>query len=83
MRSILTHLRHLDWIIIGSVVLLAAMGLLSLYSSSMGRGDFANFYKQAVFLGHVQRFCANCRHFWEYDWYAQNDVESYAILYGI
>ena len=51
MRSILTHLRHLDWIIIGSVVLLAAMGLLSLYSSSMGRGDFANFYKQAVFLG--------------------------------
>lgn len=51
MRAILTHLKNLDWIIIGSAVLLVGMGLLSLYSSSIGRGDFSNFYKQAVFLG--------------------------------
>ena len=51
MRSILTHLKNLDWIIIGSAILLVGIGLLSLYSSSIGRGDFTNFYKQAVFLG--------------------------------
>jgi rod shape determining protein RodA len=51
MRALLAHLKGLDWIIIGSSMLLAGVGLLSLYSSSMGRGDFTNFYKQAVFLG--------------------------------
>ncbi len=50
MRALFTHLKNLDWIIIGSAVLLVGMGLLSLYSSSIGRGDFTNFYKQAVFL---------------------------------
>lgn len=51
MRAFLTHLRNLDWIIIGSAILLTSIGLLSLYSSSLGIGDFANFTKQAVFLG--------------------------------
>ncbi|MDO8474218.1 MAG: rod shape-determining protein RodA [bacterium] len=50
MKAFFNHLRKLDWIIIGSAVLLVAMGLLSLYSSSIGRGDFTNFYKQAIFL---------------------------------
>ncbi|MBI2124047.1 MAG: rod shape-determining protein RodA [Candidatus Wildermuthbacteria bacterium] len=46
----LTHLRKLDWIIMGSSLLLVSMGLLSLYSSSIGRGDFTNFYKQTAFM---------------------------------
>ncbi len=50
MNSILTHLRKLDWIIMGSSLLLVSMGLLSLYSSSIGRGDFTNFYKQTAFM---------------------------------
>ena len=50
MRTFLTLFSNLDWIIVVSAILLAGMGLLSLYSSSIGRGDFTNFYKQAVFL---------------------------------
>ncbi|OHA67972.1 MAG: rod shape-determining protein RodA [Candidatus Wildermuthbacteria bacterium RIFCSPHIGHO2_02_FULL_47_12] len=50
MRTFFVHLRNLDWIIIGSSLLLVGIGLLSLYSSSMGRGDFTNFTKQTVFL---------------------------------
>lgn len=45
------HLKHLDWVIIISVLLLVAVGLLSLYSSSLGRGDFTNFKKQLIFAG--------------------------------
>jgi len=45
------HLKKLDWILIGSVVLLVSIGLLSLYSSSLGRGDLFNFNKQIIFLG--------------------------------
>lgn len=50
MRTILEHFKKLDWIIIGSAVLLVGIGLLSLYSSSIGRGDFTSFTKQAIFL---------------------------------
>lgn len=50
MRAFFTHLKNLDWIIIGSAVLLVGIGLLSIYSSSIGRGDSMIFYKQAVFL---------------------------------
>ena len=45
------HLKQLDWILIVTVVLLTGIGLLSLYSSSLGRGDFSNFYKQLIFFG--------------------------------
>ena len=45
----LHHLRQLDWILIVSALLLVGIGLLSLYSSSSGRGDFSNFQKQAIF----------------------------------
>jgi len=43
------HLKRLDWPIIISAVLLIAIGLLSLYSSSVGKADFLNFKKQIVF----------------------------------
>lgn len=48
--AIITHFKHLDWPIIVSAVLLMAIGLLSLYSSSVGQGNFLNFKKQVVFI---------------------------------
>jgi rod shape determining protein RodA len=51
MKVLFTHLKNLDWILIISVLFLVGIGLLSIYSSSLGQGDFSNFYKQIVFLG--------------------------------
>jgi rod shape determining protein RodA len=48
-------LRQFDWILILSAVLLVAIGLLSIYSSSVGRDDFSNFKKQIIFL--IISFC--------------------------
>ncbi|MBM3250627.1 MAG: rod shape-determining protein RodA [Candidatus Nealsonbacteria bacterium] len=45
------YLKKLDWILIISVLLLVSIGLLSIYSSSIGRDDFFNFKKQLVFFG--------------------------------
>ncbi len=46
----LTHLKKLDWILIIVVFLLVGIGLLSIYSSSIGKEDFSNFKKQIVFF---------------------------------
>ena len=46
----LKHLKKLDWWIIISSILLVVIGLISLYSSSSGRGDFLNFKKQIIFF---------------------------------
>ena len=46
----LDSLKKFDWIIIFSSLLLTAIGLLSLYSLSFGRGDILFFKKQVVFL---------------------------------
>jgi len=43
--------KQFDWILIGSSILLVGIGLISLYSSSVGRADFLNFQKQAIFAG--------------------------------
>lgn len=51
MKLIFIHLKKLDWLLIISVLLLVSIGLLSIYSSSLGRGDFLNFQKQFIFLG--------------------------------
>jgi len=51
MRGILIHLKRLDWILILTTLLLVGIGLLSIYSASLGKGDFLNFQKQLVFLG--------------------------------
>ncbi len=45
------HFKKLDWILIVTALLLAGIGLLSIYSSSLGRGDFLNFKKQLIFFG--------------------------------
>jgi rod shape determining protein RodA len=48
----INHLKKFDWILVSSVILLTGIGLLSLYSSSLGTiGNFTNFYKQLIFLG--------------------------------
>lgn len=44
------HLKKFDWLLIVSVVLLVGMGLTSIYSCSLGRGDFLNFIKQLIFF---------------------------------
>jgi len=49
--SIISYLKKLDRVLITSVLLLTAISLLSIYSSSLGRGDFLNFKKQLIFFG--------------------------------
>jgi len=44
------YVQKLDWILIGSSLGLAAMGALSIYSSSGARNDFSNFEKQIIFF---------------------------------
>lgn len=51
MRSFVLHLRKLDWILIIFSLVLVLLGLLSIYSSSIGRENFLNFKKQIIFLG--------------------------------
>jgi len=55
---IMSQLKKLDWVLIVTAILLVGIGLVSLYSSSMGRHNFFNFKKQAVFfvLGLVLMF---------------------------
>jgi rod shape determining protein RodA len=50
-KSCISHIKKLDWILIAVAALLTGIGLLSLYSSSLGRGDFFNFNKQLIFFG--------------------------------
>lgn len=45
------HFKKLDWMLIVSAFLLVGFGLLSIYSSSLGKGDFWNFKKQIIFFG--------------------------------
>ncbi len=47
----LRYLKQFDWILIITTILLVAIGLLSIYSSSIGKEDFSNFKKQLIFLG--------------------------------
>ena len=45
------HIQRLDWILLGSVLLLCTIGMVSIASSSHGIGDFSNLYKQMIFVG--------------------------------
>ena len=47
----LRALKNLDWILIISTILLVGIGLLSIYSSSLGKDDLSNFKKQFIFFG--------------------------------
>lgn len=50
MNFIISHFKKFDWIIAGAAALLALIGLVSLYSSSLYSENFSNFNKQVVFL---------------------------------
>jgi rod shape determining protein RodA len=50
MKSFIIHFQKFDWPLIIAALLLSGIGLLSIYSSSVGRGDFTNLRKQIVFL---------------------------------
>lgn len=47
---ILSQIKKLDWGIVIPVVALACFGLLGLYSASVAKNDFGNFYKQITFF---------------------------------
>lgn len=47
----LRMLKNLDWALITVSFLLVGIGLLSIYSSSLGKDDFLNFEKQLIFFG--------------------------------
>lgn len=51
MKFLILHFKKLDWVLITIAFLLVGIGLLSLYSSSLSRGDSLNFKKQIIFLG--------------------------------
>ena len=81
MRAFFIHLRGIDWSIAGIAVLLSIFGLVSLYSSSIGLGDFGNFQKQLIFvsMGIVLMFGVSY-----FDWrLLRNDPYFFFILWII
>ena len=50
MKSFIIHFKKLDWVLIISALLLVSIGLISIYSSSLNKGNLLNFKKQIVFL---------------------------------
>jgi len=51
-KSFIKHFKDFDWLLTASVLLICAIGLLSIYSSSLGKGgEPLNLFKQSVFLG--------------------------------
>jgi len=50
MHAMFIHIRKLDWIIVFTSIFLTGLGILSIYSSSLGRADFGNVQKQIIFL---------------------------------
>lgn len=73
------HLRKLDWALIASILLLIGMGLLSLYSTSLGKNDFSNFQKQLIFAG-IGLFLMFLLSFFDYRIF-KNDSRLILILY--
>src|SRR4030042_2462184 len=49
-KSFVLHFKKLDLPLIICPFLLTGLGLISIYSSSLGRGDFLNFGKQIIFF---------------------------------
>ncbi|MBI4708754.1 MAG: rod shape-determining protein RodA [Candidatus Portnoybacteria bacterium] len=44
------HIKKLDWILIGAVIILCILGLITLYSVNFGKSSFIFFEKQAIFV---------------------------------
>jgi len=79
MRAIILHFRRFDWPLVVLSLLLAGIGLLAIYSSSLMGGDFLNFQKQIIFLG-IGFFLMIAVSF--FDWrILRNDPHLILILY--
>jgi len=50
-RSFLIHIKKMDWSLAAISLTLVSVGLLAIYSSSVGKKDFFDFKKQIVFTG--------------------------------
>ena len=48
--NFLNHLKKLDWVLVGSAVLITAFDLAGIYSTSLAKDDFLNFQKQVIFF---------------------------------
>src|SRR3989344_6863848 len=46
----INHLKKLDWVLIGSAVLLTCFGLIAIFSTGMAKSDYSNFFKQLAFF---------------------------------
>ena len=77
MKEIILHFKKLDWILILASIFLVGIGLISIYSSSLARGNFLNFKKQIIFfaLGFVLMLLASF-----IDWRGIKE-EPYLILF--
>ncbi|OGZ28308.1 MAG: hypothetical protein A2427_03875 [Candidatus Nealsonbacteria bacterium RIFOXYC1_FULL_40_7] len=50
MNYLINHLKRIDWKLTVSAILLSFIGLLQIYSISVGKHDFSSFYKQTGFI---------------------------------
>lgn len=48
---LISHFKRFDWLIVAAALALSGAGMLSLYGAALHSGDFANFNRQAFFLG--------------------------------
>lgn len=77
----LTHFRNLDWIMVGSAVLLTIFGMVSIWSVSLGYQNFSNFHKQLIFFG-IGLFFMLVFSFIDWRW-IKNNPYLILILYGV
>jgi len=49
-KKIILEMKKMDWLLFIFALLLAGVGLVVIYSSSLSKGDFFNFKKQIIFL---------------------------------
>ena len=77
----IAHLKNLDWIMVGSVILLTILGAMSIWSASVGYQNFANLEKHLIFfgIGLFFMFLISC-----IDWrWIKNNPYLILMLYGI
>jgi len=77
----IAHLKNLDWIMVGSAILLTIFGIMSIWSVSVGYQNFANFEKQLIFFG-TGLFFMFLVSFIDWRW-IKNNPYLILLLYGI
>jgi rod shape determining protein RodA len=77
--GITLYLKKFDWILVISAILLVFIGLVSIYSSSIGKEDFSNFKKQIIFFA-IGLFLMFFLSFFDWRFFREN-VSLILILY--